>query len=118
MDALQHLAVWARAVDLVVNSLKIIEPIGNKALRDQISRSMVSIPSNIAEGYERNSKKQFAQYLRIAKGSCGEARTQLHIANRLEYISSDDTDQLIEASLEISKMIHGLIKHCENASDS
>ena len=80
-------------------------------LRDQIRRAAVSIPSNIAEGFERESKAEFKRYLLIAKGSCGELRTQLFIANAIKAIEKQRCDELISECTEISSMLSGLIRH-------
>ncbi len=78
--------------------------------KDQICRAAVSVPSNIAEGYERNSPRDFIRFLNIAKGSCGELRTQLYIAKELEYIDQDFFTDLLERSRAISAMLIGLIR--------
>ena len=80
-------------------------------LRDQIRRAAVSIPSNIAEGYERESDSEFKRFLFIAKGSCGELRTQLYIAQALGYLTKPEAEPLINECLEISSMLNGLINH-------
>lgn len=85
------------------------------ALRDQIRRAAISVPSNIAEGYERDSDKAFAQMLTIAKGSCGELRTQLHIAARLGYVDSKVMQGLIDDAERISKKLATLIKHLKSS---
>ena len=71
----------------------------------------MSIPSNIAEGHERDTTAEFRHFLRIAKGSCGELRTQLYIAQALGFIDKVSANNIIEECVEISSMIHGLIKH-------
>ena len=80
-------------------------------LRDQIRRAAISIPSNIAEGYERDSFAEFKRFLRIAKGSCGELRTQLYIAQALGYLEKTTADQIVGECIEISSMISSLISH-------
>jgi four helix bundle protein len=81
------------------------------SLRDQIRRASVSIISNIAEGYERESKKEFMRFLLIAKGSNGEVRSQLYIALDLGYITEDEFVTTTEISKEISYMLNSLIKY-------
>ena len=78
---------------------------------DQIRRSSVSILSNIAEGFERRSQVEFAQFLNFAKGSAGEFRAQLYIALDLQYIGKEDFDKLNQSVIEISKMITGLMDY-------
>lgn len=84
------------------------------ALRDQIRKAAVSIPSNIAEGFERNRRGEFAQFLRYAKGSAGEVRSQLYHARDQKYID-EDTFQTLHAKVEsVSRQIQGFIRHLEN----
>ena len=82
------------------------------ALRDQIRRSAIGILSNIAEGFESGSDKQFARYLKIAKGSAGECRSQLYIALDQEYLNHDKfsnlKSQLITCSKKLSRLINYL----------
>lgn len=83
-------------------------------LRDQIRRSAISIPSNISEGFERGSEKQFIYFLVIAKGSCGELRTQLNLANRLKYIDKDTYIKMNDNCLSISKQLSGFINYLKS----
>jgi four helix bundle protein len=78
--------------------------------RDQITRSGLSIPSNIAEGFERKSKKEFLVFLKYALGSCGELRTQIYIGMDIDYISKITGKKWIQETKEISAMITSLIK--------
>lgn len=73
-------------------------------------RSAVSVPSNIAEGAERNGKKEFIQFLGIARGSLGELRTQIMIGQELGYFKERVSAEWIDESRELSKMVHGLIR--------
>jgi four helix bundle protein len=77
-------------------------------LRDQLQRAAVSVPANIAEGYERVSRKEYVQFLMISKGSAGELRCLLQIASRLKYTDEALAASLIDDSLEISRMLKGL----------
>ncbi len=77
-------------------------------MQDQVQRAALSVTSNVAEGYERNSNKEFIRFLNIAKGSCGELRRQLYISRKLEFLSKTDFDRLVAESKEISAMLHGL----------
>ena len=83
-------------------------------LKDQIRRSAVSIPSNIAEGYERKSNTEFIRFLYISKGSAGELRTQLYLAYDLDYISQEVFDELLPRTVEISKSLSGFIKYLQS----
>ena len=79
--------------------------------KDQIRRSSVSVPSNIAEGFERDSQRQFIYFLVIAKGSCGELRTQLRIATNLNYISNEEFEKLNNECISVSKQLAGFINY-------
>lgn len=81
----------------------------------QIRRAAISIPSNIAEGFERGSVAEQIHFLYIAKGSAGEVRTQLHLSHELKYISSDDYNKINNNILEISRMIFGLIEYLKKS---
>lgn len=81
------------------------------ALKDQIRKSAISIPSNISEGYERNSKNQFIYFLTIAKGSCGELRTQLKIANFLGYADAEQYESINSKCLSVSKQLSGFMNY-------
>ena len=83
-------------------------PVAISQCRINGQRAALSVPSNVAEGYERNSNKEFVRFLNVAKGSCGELRTQLYISRKLDFLNKADFDRLIRESKEISAMIHGL----------
>ena len=108
-DALSSLDVWRRSRKLAVDIYKEFGHCRDWGFKDQITRSAISVPSNIAEGYERNSKKDFCNFLRIARGSCAELRTQLYIGQDIGYIKASSGKQLQNEALQISKMIQGLI---------
>jgi four helix bundle protein len=78
--------------------------------RDQLTRSGLSIPSNIAEGFERNTKKEIARFLRTAKGSCGELRTQIYIGIEAGYIEKQLGLTWVQETQEFSRMLGALIK--------
>ena len=78
--------------------------------RDQITRSGLSIPSNIAEAFERESHSEAIPFLSYAKGSCGELRTQIHIGMQIGYVSPNKAKGWLDEAIEISSMIKALIK--------
>ncbi|MFC6097360.1 four helix bundle protein [Flavobacterium qiangtangense] len=80
-------------------------------LARQIRRASVSISSNIAEGFERNTDKEFIYFLYFAKASAGEVRSQLYLAFDLEYITKQEFEQLLESVTEISRLLSGFIKY-------
>jgi len=75
-----------------------------------MQRAAISIPSNIAEGSERDSKQDFIRFLRIAKGSAAELRTQTYIALKLELLNKGETNAVVTETKEISAMLQGLIR--------
>jgi len=81
------------------------------ALRDQIRRAAISILSNVAEGFERGGDNEFIQFLSVAKGSSGEARSQLYIALDQTYISESQFEVLSKSVTEVSQIISGLMKY-------
>lgn len=107
-QSFEDLEVWQRACRLVVQIFQEFRTCKEYTLKDQISRAALSIPSNIAEGAERGSAKDFAHFLNIAKGSCGELRTQLYIARKLELLTSGSFTRLKTESKEIGAMLEGL----------
>ncbi len=80
------------------------------ALKDQIQRSSVSIASNIAEGADRGTQKEFNRFLYIARGSCSELRTQMLIIQKLWYISESDFVSFDKKIVDLHKMINGMIQ--------
>jgi four helix bundle protein len=86
IEKLEDLNVWKESMDLSIELYKKLKDCKDYGFRDQIHRSMVSFPSNIAEGFERQSNKEFIQFLYIAKASCGELRTQLYLAIKINMI--------------------------------
>src|SRR3954467_7903302 len=107
-QSFEDLEVWQRGCRLTVEIFKNFATCKNFSFRDQVQRAALSIPSNVAEGSERGSTKDFAHFLNIAKGSCAELRTQLYIARRLELLSKAAFDALIRESKELSAMLEGL----------
>lgn len=91
------------------NLYKELAELKDFGFRDQITRAGLSIPSNIAEGYERNSDKELANFLNYAKGSAGELRTQIYIGMEIGYINYATGKHWLQEAGEISKMLHGLI---------
>jgi len=90
----------------------------NRALSWQIIRSSISIPSNIAEGFEREEKKEFIQFLYIAKGSAGELRTQLRIASDCGLIAEARGEELDRQCLTVSRKIARLIRSLKESNIS
>ncbi len=83
-------------------------------LTSQMRRSAVSIPSNIAEGKGRSTRKDFAQFLITARGSGAELETQLIVAENLGYVSKSDLDAILIELTEVMKMLNSLISKLKN----
>ena len=95
----RDLDVWREGIELVVKVYEIVQKFPNEerySLVDQIKRSAISIPSNIAEGAARNSKREFLQFSYISLGSVSELETQRIIANRLGFLDNEEIFSLIE----------------------
>ena len=107
-QSFEDLEVWQRACRLAAEIFKGFRSCREFTLKDQIQRAALSVPSNIAEGSERGSLKDFAHFLNISKGSCGELRTQLYIARKLDLLTKASFDQLVAESKELSAMLEGL----------
>lgn len=117
----EDLKVWRLSREIVNEIYKITN--SNKikndyALRNQMRRSAISVMSNISEGFESGTDKQFARFLNIAKGSCGECRAQMYIALDQNYVNSAMFENLKSKLLKCSKMLSKLITYLNNNSDS
>ena len=117
MDALEDLDVWKRACRFSVATFQLLADCREFAFRDQLVRSSLSVPSNIAEGYERRSQKERVYFLNIAKGSCGEAWTQLLIGVEAGFLQRQPAMQLTDEAKQLARMIGGLIAYFEQAND-
>jgi four helix bundle protein len=110
IEKFEDLEVWQNAISLSVDIYSKFQNCKDFSLRDQICRASVSVPSNIAEGFERQYNKEFIQFLYISKGSAGEVRTQLVIAFRLGFLNESDYQVLVEDTRKISAQLYNLIK--------
>ena len=110
----KDLIVWQRSMELAEEVYRLVKKLPKEelfALSDQIRRAVISIPSNIAEGYERNSTKEYIHFLSIAKGSKAELETQLLLCTKIHYLNNSDIEKSISLIQEIGKMINSLQKH-------
>lgn len=87
-------------------------------LRDQIRRSIISVSSNVVEGFEKNNNNEFIRFLKMSKGSVGEVRSQLHIALVVGYITQKEFDFLYQELEVLSKQIGGFIVYLETKRKS
>jgi four helix bundle protein len=107
----EDLIAWQRSMDLAVHVYELSRKgqfARDFALTDQIHRSAISVPSNISEGFERGGRPDFHRFLTIAKGSCGELRTQLHLAHRLGYLDIDTAEAVVMHAEDVSSIISRL----------
>ena len=110
----KKLEAWKQSMDLVIEIYRTTENFPSQeiyGLTHQIRRAAVSIPSNIAEGAARQTKKEFTNYLHMAQGSLSELDTQVELARRLGYLADETWRTLDERMERIDKMITGLIRH-------
>ena len=116
IDSHKDLIVWQKSMDLVTLIYRLIKKLPSDerySLSDQIRRSAVSIPSNIAEGKSRNSIKEYKQFVGIAKGSAAELETQLLICERIGYLNKEDLSEVMGLLDEVSKMLAKLNNYFE-----
>lgn len=113
----KDLFVWQRSMDFAIRIYEVsaVFPVNEKyALTSQLQRAVLSVPANIAEGYARQSKKEFIQFLYIANGSLAEVETYLEFALRIKYINNKIKDELELTKEEIRKMLKSLINRIKN----
>jgi four helix bundle protein len=114
----EDLLVWQMGIELV-KRVYVLTASGlfskDFGLRDQIRRASVSIPTNIAEGFERASRKEYLQFLNIAKGSAGEVRSLLYVGLEVGYLQTQGYDELRERVMKISAYLFNHIRAIKNA---
>ncbi|MGR5066715.1 four helix bundle protein [Photobacterium sp. DNB22_13_2] len=106
----QKLQIWQESFQIAVTVHRLFVSCKDFGFKDQISRSSVSVPSNIAEGEERETRKESVRFLYYAKGSCGELVTQLLLAKEFGYIGKSEADELVVRANLVSRKIASLIK--------
>ena len=110
----KKLDTWKLAFELALRVYRSTERVPREerfGLTDQIRRAVVSIPSNIAEGAARKSKKEFSQFLHVARGSLSEMDTQLELARQLGYLDEADWKDLNEQMERVDMTLAGLLRH-------
>jgi four helix bundle protein len=118
VECFEDLFIWQKAVEFAKEIYLITEKKGLKndfGLKNQMRDSAVSISSNIAEGFERRSRKEYLNFLNIAKGSAGEIRSQLYIAYQVGYLEKSELENLREKVRFLSGSISNHIKSINNA---
>ena len=118
IESFEDLRVWQKGIELV-KQIYLLTAEGKLkrdfGLRDQLQRSAVSVPTNIAEGFERSSRKDYIRFLLIAKGSAGEVRSLLRVALELCFIDQTRYDDLRTSLLELSRSLAAQIKSLQTA---
>jgi four helix bundle protein len=104
------LEVWREAKAVAIDEYRVTARVSDFSLRDQIRRAAVSVPSNIAEGDERDTDKDSVRFFYIAKGSLAELRTQLEIAAEVGLLAADATTPLLTRAASLAKRLGALIK--------
>ncbi|MDP1675776.1 MAG: four helix bundle protein [Bacteroidota bacterium] len=112
VEAWQKARILTTAVYTMCSEGKALKDFG---FRDQIQRASVSVMSNIAEGFERNNNKEFVRFLFYSKGSCGEVRNLLIVANDLKYIQDQRFNELSELAIIVSSQIANFIKYLKKS---
>ena len=106
----EKLDVWKLSKELSVEVYRAMKDLRDFGFKDQITRSSLSIASNIAEGMSRTSVREKLQFLNIVKGSCSELRTQVYIGAEIDYIDPSTSRAWIEQTKRIASMLSGLMK--------
>jgi four helix bundle protein len=118
IESFEDLLVWQKGME-IVKQVYLISKYGELgkdfALRDQLRRAAISIRTNIAEGFERASRKEYLNFLNFAKGSTGEVRSLLNVAFELGYLESSQHDALRQAVLELSRFLANQLKSLRSA---
>jgi len=104
----ENLDVWKKSCRLTVNLHELLKETNSFWIKDQILRSALSIPSNIAEGCDRNSTAEFRRFVNIAKGSAAELRTQIYIAIQIGIIDKENGKIIIDELISLTKMLQAL----------
>ena len=118
-ESFRDLQVWQRAIELTVATYQLTSRFPKEeifALSNQLKRASVSVASNIAEGYGRSTTRDYLQFLAIARGSISEVETQLVIDRKLRFGREEDLAQAEKLTVEVGKMLNGLIKSLRAAS--
>jgi four helix bundle protein len=109
-ETFENLEVWREAVDLAARVYELFRDCGDWGFRGQIQNASVSISNNIAEGYERSSNAEFIRFLDIARGSCGEVRSQMYVATRVKLITEEAAESIITDAKRLSRRIARLME--------
>jgi len=112
-EGFRSLTTWQKAYDLALEVYRITEKFPKQeqyGLSSQFRRAAISISANIAEGYERQHRKEYLQFLMVAKGSLGEVETYILFSKDLGYLSAEQYKQIDDKRQEVGRLLRGLIK--------
>ncbi len=115
--SLNNVQIWRKSLELSKSLIPKIGTISNLIIRDQITRCLLSIPSNIAEGYGRHSKRDFSRFLKISLGSCYELISQLEIIRDSVHAENIEIDKTIQATEELCAQITSFIKYLDKTEN-
>jgi len=114
----EDIEAWKKARNLVKEIYSVTSKghfVKDYSLKEQIRRASVSIVSNIAEGFSRQTDREFIQFLYMAKGSVSEVQSQLYVASDLDYLRKDEFSKLYNDADEVAKLISGFIRYLKGA---
>jgi four helix bundle protein len=112
-EGFRELITWEKAYKLALELYAVTRKFPKEeqyCLTSQIRRAAISVPANIAEGYERHYRKEYVQFLMVAKGSLGELEVHLLLSKDLGYVSLDEYSNIDKSRVEVVKILRGLIK--------
>ena len=118
INSFRDLVVWQKGMKLcqdIYKASKLFPKEEKYSLTSQIHRSAISVPSNIAEGYGRDSRNDYIRFLKIARGSLFELETQVELAFNIGFIQHSHFQNLLKTSSEIAKMLNSLINKLEQS---
>lgn len=114
----EDLRIWKEAMSLSIALYSFSKGMSDPYSRNQLNRAALSISNNIAEGFERDSRKSFLYFLKVAKGSCGEVRNVLHFLKGTGQLNDQSFNEFRDQSLSLSRQTSGLIAYLKKYKES
>lgn len=114
IKSFEDIVAWQKAVELYTLLYASLKNSKDYSYKDQLLRATLSISNNIAEGFDRSSKKEFRQFLIISRGSAAEVRSMLLISKRLNTISAENLNTSLSLVKDISRLLTGFIKSIDS----
>lgn len=115
IERFEDIEAWKEARELVKEVYEIFAHIKDYGFKDQIQRAVISAMSNIAEGFDRGTNKEFIQFLIIARGSVSEVKSLCYAALDLGYIDRDDFKKILERCLKLTNFLNGFIRYLKQS---